>query len=230
MQDNLQSELSHENISSGGTTLNEAVANTDVDIAKRTADKLDRETVLTDMHQSGIKAGKIGAAAVGGISSLNYARKVYKGEVGAAEAISGTAVDAAKGFAAGYASTSLSKGFTHASKKYLSDTVSSSLVKSNAPVAIAAGIVSSSKSIIRYLNGDIDEKALKDEVSETAISGTFSFYYGAFGQTVIPIPVVGGLVGAAVGFFVGNMLHKSGLIALGTPGVVKVARERRQSH
>ncbi|MTI12209.1 hypothetical protein [Sansalvadorimonas verongulae] len=229
VQDNLQSELSHEGVSSGGTTYDEAVANTDIDVAKETADKLDREAVLTDMHLSGMKAGKIGAAAGGGLSALNYARKAYKGEVGTAEAISGTAVDTAKGFATGYVTTSLSKGITHASKKYLSDTVSSSLVKSNAPAAIAAGIVSSSKSIIRYLNGDIDEKALKDEVSETAISGTFSFYYGALGQAAIPIPVVGGLVGAAVGFFVGNMLHKSGLIALGTPTIVKVARKRRQT-
>ena len=42
-----------------------------------------------------------------------------------------------------------------------------------------------------------------------------------------PIPVVGALIGAGVGYFVGNLLHQSSLIALGDSSVVKAAKERR---
>ena len=48
------------------------------------------------------------------------------------------------------------------------------------------------------------------------------------GQVAIPIPVVGALVGAGVGYLVGNLLHQSGLLALGDSQVVKAAKERRR--
>ena len=66
------------------------------------------------------------------------------------------------------------------------------------------------------------------EISETAITGASTFYYGALGQAIIPIPIVGAMIGSTVGYFVGSMLHQSGLMGLGEVAVVKVARERRE--
>ena len=82
--------------------------------------------------------------------------------------------------------------------------------------------------MVRYLNGEIDDGQLLSDVSHTAVTGATAFYYGALGQAVIPIPVVGAFIGSTVGYFVGNMLHQSGLISLGEARVVKVARERRE--
>lgn len=45
---------------------------------------------------------------------------------------------------------------------------------------------------------------------------------------VIPIPVVGALIGSTVGYFLGNMLHQTGLISLGEAPNVKAARQRRE--
>lgn len=69
---------------------------------------------------------------------------------------------------------------------------------------------------------------MADEISGTAIIGATSFYYGAFGQLVIPIPVVGTLIGSTVGYFIGNMLHQSGVVSLGKTQEVKDAIERRK--
>jgi len=79
-----------------------------------------------------------------------------------------------------------------------------------------------------------------EEVSHTVITGTSAFYYGALGQfagsaisqvvgqTLIPIPVVGAIIGSTVGYFVGNILHQSGLLSLGDTVYVKIAKERRK--
>ncbi len=138
-------------------------------------------------------------------------------------------VDAAKGYGASYVTTAVSKGVPHLILKTgASQGAVNVLTKSNAHLAIAAGVVQSGKSIVRYLNGEIDDEQLLSEVSHTAVTGASAFYYGALGQAIIPIPVVGAFVGSAVGYFVGNMLHQSGLISLGEASVVKAARERRE--
>ncbi|HIF5545898.1 TPA: hypothetical protein ACX3CU_001036 [Vibrio parahaemolyticus] len=45
---------------------------------------------------------------------------------------------------------------------------------------------------------------------------------------MIPIPVVGSIVGAGVGYMIGNLIHQSGLVALGDSQLVKIAKERRR--
>ena len=69
----------------------------------------------------------------------------------------------------------------------------------------------------------------RDELNRTIITGTASFYYGSLGQTVIPVPVVGALIGSTVGYFTGNILYQSGLLSLGAPLAAKQAKERRKN-
>lgn len=222
---NFKKTLSHGEISSEGTSYNESLKSTDPKNAAKIANEFKTKSALTDMHKSGIQGGMIGGALGG---ATNLAKDIYDGDKEFGEILSGTVISSAKGFATGYTVTALSKGIQHSSSALLSSAAAESIIRSNAPVAIASGCVASAHSLVCYMKGDIDSDQLLDEVSHTAITGSAAFYYGALGQVAIPIPVVGSIIGAGVGYFIGNMLHQSGLIALGDSAVVKAAKERRK--
>ena len=102
------------------------------------------------------------------------------------------------------------------------------LGKSNPAVNVAIAVNDVGKSLIAYIKGDIDKSKLYEDVSHSAITTTSMTYYGALGQAAIPIPAVGFLVGASIGYFFGNVLQKSGLLALGDAPAVAEAKRRRQ--
>ena len=225
----LHKNVEAEGVSSGGTEYSEALKATDHNEAAKLAGQFRRQGIVTEMHRSGLEAGKIGAAISGSISGVTGLLNLSRGEADIGEVVAQVAVDAAKGYANSYVTTAVSKGVPHLLVKAgMEKSAASLLTKSNAHLAIAAGAVQSGKSIVKYLKGDIDGEQLLSEVSHTAMTGASAFYYGALGQAIIPIPVVGAFVGSTVGYFVGNMLHQSGLISLGEAAVVKAARERRE--
>ncbi len=225
----LHKSVEAEGVSSGGTEYSEALNATDPNEAAKVVGQFKRQGIATEMHRSGLEAGKIGAAISGGVSGVTGLINLSRGEADVGEVVAQVAVDAAKGYANSYVTTAISKGVPHLLVKAgMEKSAASLLTKSNAHLAIAAGAVQSGKSIVKYLKGDIDGEQLLSEVSHTAMTGASAFYYGALGQAIIPIPVVGAFVGSTVGYFVGNMLHQSGLISLGESAVVKAARERRE--
>jgi len=225
---NLKESLRHENVASKGTTYQEALDATNQDTANKIASEYKIKSALVDMNESGKRAGKIGAVISGGTSVITEGYAYYKGDREFGETVVNVAVSGAKGYATGYTVTALSKGITHTTSYLLGTSIAKAASRANAPMAIAAGIVNTGKSMVKYLNGDIDSEKLLDEISHTAITGSASFYYAALGQAVIPIPVVGALVGAGVGYFIGNVIHQSGLVALGDSKIVKEAKERRK--
>jgi len=226
--DNLTDELSFDNVSSGGVKRKEAMQATKIKEADRIAGEFEGKAIRAEMHRSGLEAGKTGAAIAAGMSAVDGLWRLAHGEAETGEVAAEIVVNATKGYVVSYATTAISKGVPHALLKTgVSDAAAKMLTKSNAHLAIAAGVVQSGKSVVAYLRGDIDEAKLLSEVSHTAVTGASAFYYGILGQAVIPIPVVGAFVGSTVGYFVGNMLHQSGLISLGETAAVQVARERR---
>lgn len=100
--------------------------------------------------------------------------------------------------------------------------------KSNVVVNVAIEAAHLTSSIKAFIRGDITKEKLLSEVGHSAVTTGSMAWYGALGQAAIPIPGVGLLVGASVGYFIGNMLHQSGHIALGETAAVKEARERRE--
>lgn len=218
-----------DNVSSGGTTYDEALKATDSKHANRVANTFEAKAAISDMHQSGMQAGKMGAAFSGVASGVSGLYQLSQGRITTGDMAAQVIVDTSKGFAISYLTTAGSKGLVHGlAKAGVSQTTVGVLSKSNAHVALAAGIVKSGQSVVRYLQGEIDNDQLMNEISETAVIGASAFYYGALGQAMIPIPIVGAMIGSTVGYFVGSMLHQSGLIGLGEVAVVKVARERRE--
>lgn len=221
--------LEADDVASGGTTYDEAINATDSTHADNIATGHEIKSALSDMHQSGIEAAKLGAIT-GAVFSVGSSILKYKQGDSTVEEISIQVIsDTAKSASLAYLTTAGSKGIVHGlTKAGVSQTTVGVLSKSNAHVAIAAGVVRSGQSVVRYLNGDIDRQQLMSEISETATVGASAFYYGALGQAIIPIPVVGAMIGSTVGYFIGQILHQSGLIGLGEVAVVKAARKRRE--
>lgn len=216
-------------VSSGGTTYDEALKATDPKHANRIANTFEAKAALSDMHQSGMAAAKMGAAFGGVASGFSGLYQLSQGKATKGKVAAQVIVDTSKSFATSYLTTAGSKGIVHGfAKAGVSQTTVGVLTKSNAHIALAAGILKSGESVVRYLRGEINDDQLMVEISETAITGVSTFYYGALGQAIIPIPIVGAMIGSTVGYFVGSMLHQSGLIGLGEVTVVKVARERRE--
>lgn len=226
--DNRMDGLKHEEIETQGTTYGEAIQATDPEKAQEIGKLYKVKSGLIDMHKSGLRGAAIGGALSGTVSTASNFYDYKEGNKEIGEVIAGVGVDAAKGAATAYTVTALSKGVQHGAPKMVGEAAGAALTKSNAPAAIASGVVQSGKSIVSYLKGDIESDEMLNEISQTAIIGTSTFYYGAVGQTAIPVPVVGAMVGAGVGYFVGHMLHQSSLVALGEPEAVRAARERRE--
>lgn len=233
---NISKGIEVEGVASGGTTYAEAVKSTDTKVAEKLALKFKHEGIATEMHLSGLEAGKFGAVISGGVSGVSGLIRLARGEAETGEIVAKITIDAAKSYATSYVTTAMSKGVAHAARvgiekaggAEIAKSAGTALIKSNAHVALAAGVVQTGKSLVRFLNGEIDEEQLLSDVTHTAVTGASAFYYGALGQALIPIPVLGAFIGSTVGYFVGNMLHQSGLISLGEASVVRAARERRE--
>jgi hypothetical protein len=226
---NLIKTLEYGNVASPGTTYQEALDATDINVAVKIAEKTKLKSALTDMHKSGNQAGCVSAAITGVLGSTTGVYSVYRGETEFNELAPRILIDSAKSYATGYASTALSKGLTHFIREKFGESLARSLNRSNAPIAFATGVVNAGKALVSYMRGDIDSERCLNEIGHTALTSAFSFYYGAFGQIAIPIPVVGAVVGAGIGYFIGNILHQAGLVSLGDSQVVKAAKERRRA-
>lgn len=225
---NLIKTLRHDNVESSGTTYNEAVEATSAEGAQSVSNSTKLKAACVDMHESGLRGGLVGAGISGSISAISNVYKLSKDEAEIGDVLASVSLDAGKGFLTGYAVTAASKGITHVSHHFMGAAISKALTKANAPVAIASGVITAGKSLISYMKGDINSEQLLSEINHTTITCAASFYYGALGQVVIPIPILGAMVGAGVGYIIGNLLHQSSLLALGECSAVTEAKERRR--
>ena len=159
-----------------------------------------------------------------GKSGAKKAWQIAQGEDQDGSILAEVLIDSAKSVANGFVTSSIGTGVGVAAET----AGLGGITRINAHLAIAAAIVQSSKSLLAYLDNRIDAEQMLDEINQTAVNGTASFYYGTVGQAVMPIPVAGALIGSIVGYFVGTILYQSSLLSLGEPLSVKQAQKRRQ--
>ncbi len=172
-------------------------------------------------HQVGMNALGVGVLVSGVVSSItNLLECVTKGK-DPKKALKHTAIATLKGGAYSYGvafSSSLLGGVMQNS----ANKVIQSFGKSSLPAMIVGACVANVTILTRYFSGKIDETELLKQLGKantTLISG------GAMavaGQTLIPIPVVGALIGG----FVGAALSEAFFNALNSKKV-ELARQRR---
>ncbi len=174
-------------------------------------------------HQAGMNAAQTSALISGGVSLvMNVWECVVNGK-DPKKAIKHTAIATLKGGALSYgsafASSSLGSLMQSSANKIIQ-----SLGKGSIPTMIVGACVTNVTILTRYLSGKIDETELLKQLGKantTLISG------GAMavaGQALIPIPMVGALIGGLVGAILSETFFNAFLKAREE---AKLARQRR---
>ncbi len=171
-------------------------------------------------HQVGMNAAGVGALVSGGVSLItNFWECVTKGK-DPKEVLKHTAIATLKGgvlsYCSAFASSSLGGWMQSSANKIIQ-----SFGKGSMPAMIVGACVTNFTIFSRYLSGKIDEAELLKQLGKantTLISGGAMAFAG---QALIPIPVVGALIGG----FVGAALSEAFFNAFSKK--VELARQRR---
>lgn len=174
-------------------------------------------------HDAGVNAAKYGAGIGGTISGLQNAICVLQGKKSPSEAFRDTAVTtgkaAANAYVTAYGSTAAIAVMRNASQSFVR-----TLSRTNLPAQIVSTAVTSADTIWQWMNGKVTGTECLEEMGENGFAISSSAAYAAAGQLLIPIPVVGGLVGGMVGYSLASACYGELMTALKD---AKLAREER---
>lgn len=174
-------------------------------------------------HHAGLEAAQISAAIGGSVSAVQNIVAVFKDDKKIGDALKDvakdTAVSAGVGYGTGFAGSAL-KGVMQNSKSQLMRNAASS----NLPGVIVTSTIAFSQTIYQYFNGDIDGTQCLEQLGEQGTGMLSSAMFSAIGQTVIPIPVVGAMIGGMVGYALSSACYGNLMNALKEE---KLAKEER---
>ncbi|WQS73709.1 hypothetical protein KVD59_02940 [Helicobacter pylori] len=174
-------------------------------------------------HQAGMNALGVGVLVSGGVSWItNLWECVTKGK-DPKEALKHTAIATLKGGAYSYG-VEFSSSLLGSVMQSSANRIIQSFGKGSLPAMIAGACVANVTVFGRYLSGKIDEMELCKQLGRTNTSLLSGGAMVLAGQALIPIPVVGALIGG----FVGAALSETCLNALlKAREEAKLARQRR---
>jgi hypothetical protein len=202
-------------------------------------------------HRAGVDAAKTGAVITGGMSLIRNIVAVAKGDKEPDEAALAVVKDTASGAAISYgtafAGSALAGIMKNAGEvvvengtKVLKPNVYiQALGKTNLPGTIVTVALETGKTFSKYFKGEIDGIECLTELGEKGTGMISSAMFAtigtagavavfgksaAIGQLVIPIPVVGGLIGGMVGYALSSACYGQLVEALKD---AKLAREER---
>ena len=157
------------------------------------------KSVANVSHRAGIKTAETAALIGGSASLVRNIVGMCKGEVEAGEAatnvVKDTTQSAAMGYGTGFAGTAIKGAMQNSASEY-----TRALAKTNVAGTIVAVTVSASKTLTKYFKGEIDGTQCIEDLGESGTGMIASSMFTVIGQAVIPIPVVGGLIGGMVGY------------------------------
>ena len=159
-------------------------------------------------NRAGLQAAKSGAIVGGGISFIRNSVSVIRGEKSLEEATGEVVGDTAKatglGYATGFTGSIIKGCMQNASSNYLQ-----ALSKTNLPATIVAAALQTGKTLKKYANNEIDGVECLTELGENGTGMLASAAGAAIGQAIIPIPVVGSIVGGMVGYAMATAYYNS---------------------
>ena len=155
--------------------------------------------VATVSFKAGVQMAKTAAIIGGSVSIVKNLVSVCKGEIEPDDAVINVAKDTTMisvgGFGTGFAGTALEGAMQNSKSQYMQ-----TLSKTNVAGTIVAVTVSATKTLTRYFTGEIDGVECLETLGEQGTGMVSSALFSVVGQTVIPIPIVGGLLGGMVGY------------------------------
>lgn len=174
-------------------------------------------------HRAGMKTAKTSVLIGGSASFVRNIVGMCKGEIETDEAaknvIKDTAQSAAVGYGTGFAGSAIKGAMQNSASGY-----ARTLAKTNVPGTIVAVTVSTSKTLKKYFNGEIDGTQCMEDLGEQGTGMIASSMFTVIGQAVIPIPIVGGLIGGMVGYALSSATYG---ILVSSLKEAKLAREER---
>ncbi|WP_120930336.1 hypothetical protein [Helicobacter pylori] len=179
--------------------------------------------VASVSHQAGMNAAQTGALIGGGVSLVTNVYECVANGKDPIKAIKHTAIATLKGGALSYgsafASSSLGGWMRSSANKIIQ-----SLGKGSVPAMIVGAGVANCKVFIDYFRGKIDEAELLKQLVKANTTLVSSGAMAFAGQVLIPIPVVGALIGGFVGAMLSGTFFNAFLKAREE---AKLARQRR---
>lgn len=174
----------------------------DGEIAEKSINRQLRKASLNNMVKTGHEAGKLGAQNAG-VSALTMSGimnvvAVIKGEKSSKKAISDIVKDGGKAAVTGYTMggglTIVSHSLSNSSSQFIKG-----LTKSNVPGKVITAIMVTGDTLKKWGDGEITTQECLIELGDKGLNMASMGYSMVVGQAVIPIPIVGGAVGALVG-------------------------------
>ncbi len=179
--------------------------------------------VASVSHQAGMNAAQTGAWIGGGVSLITNIYECVANGKDPIKAIKHTAIATLKGGALSYgsafASSSLGGWMQSNANKVIQ-----SLGKGSVPAMIVGACVANVTVLTRYFSGKIDKAELRKQLVKANTTLVSSGAMAVAGQALIPIPVVGALVGGFVGAILSETCFNAFLKAREE---AKLARQRR---
>lgn len=160
------------------------------------------------------EAGKAGAQNAGftalTMSGIMNVVAVLKGEKSGEDAVADTVKDGGKAAVTGYAlgggMTVVSQSLSSSSSKFVQ-----ALAKNNVPGKVITAVIVTGDTLKKWGEGEITTQECLIQLGDKGLSMATMGYSMAVGQALIPIPIVGGAVGALVGVMLTSNLY-NGLI------------------
>ena len=179
--------------------------------------------VVKVAHRAGVEQAKYGAAIGGSVSLVRNLVSVVKGDESADEAALSVAKDTATGAAASYATAFAGSAIKGAMQNAGNETVRT-LARTNIAATVVTVAMESGKSLGKYIRGEIDGVECLEEMGEKGTGFLSSAMFAAAGQMLIPIPVVGGMIGSMLGYALASSCYGE---LLGALKQAKLAHEER---
>jgi hypothetical protein len=189
-------------------------------------------------HRAGAEQAKYGLAISGGISLIKNIVSVVKGDKKTRTAALDVVKDTGTGTAASYV-TAFSGSVIKGTMQNAQSVAIKNISKTNLPATMAVLTIETGKTLKKYFKGEIDGVECLQELGEkgTGVAASAMFatlgvtgsmvVFGksaVIGQLLIPIPVIGGLIGSMLGYALSSALYAQ---LLGTLKEAKFAKEER---
>ncbi|WRE84657.1 hypothetical protein KVD15_03075 [Helicobacter pylori] len=179
--------------------------------------------VTSVSHQAGMNAAQTSALIGGGVSLVTNVYECIANGKDPVKAIKHTLVDTAKdgalSYGSAFASSSLGGLMQSSANKIIQ-----SLGKGSVPAMIVGACVANDTILGRYISGKIDGTELLKQLGKANTTLVSSWAMAVAGQALIPIPVVGALIGGLVGAILSETFFNAFLKAREE---AKLARQRR---
>ncbi len=179
--------------------------------------------VTSISHQAGMNAAQTGVLIGGGVSLVTNVYECIANGKDPIKAIKHTAIATLKGGVLSYGSTFASSSLGGLMQSS-ANRIIQSLGKGSAPAMIVGACVANATVLTRYFSGKIDKTELLKQLEKANTTLVSSGAMAVVGQTLIPIPVVGVLVGGFVGAILSETFFNAFLKAREE---AKLARQRR---